>query len=239
MKIGQNPQYRGESGHRTIPHRDPETGQFVSGGGSLADILHRSDIEVATFEASLTIPSTQTGVTADDFIEGQEVYQLDEILDRGERGVMLAASHVFNVGLVDLDNTAPTEVGRVYALAEVSTAGVIQVGTDPTTQGQPSTEIAGRDGNFDAASNPRFDDSLDLIGRPLTVEMWQGFRDAVDQAGGGANNQQDRWDGVPADPVFHPRDEVEYNTRVGLDNVHDPGVIMRVNGQHVYRVEEG
>lgn len=143
-------------------------------------------------------------------------------------GILLAAYHRMTVNFTDLDATAPTEVGNVQAYAEISTSGSLQVDSNLADGGDGSV-------TFQDAS---FDDSLDVIGRPLQLQANQVFRDTVDAVGGGAVLGSDTWGGMPADPEFFARNEVQSNVSVELDNVNDPGVVVQIVGQHIYGVQE-
>lgn len=215
-----------------MPARDPQTGKYVAE----SDLDRYDDVEVASFHTGVAVPSTETGTTDESIFQGIGIYELDDLIDRGEEGVLLYAYHRITPNFIDLDDTAPTEVGRYAWWTEISTAETIQVEIGQTIGGQAGTNTTGT--NFDTFARTDMDDSVDLIGPPLHGEANQGFRDAVESAGGGAAIPPVQWEGQPADPRFHPRDSIHLSAHLGLDNVHDPGVTLQVAGQHIYGIRE-
>jgi len=212
-----------------MPHRDPQTGQFV------ADSNQYDDIEVATFGSTVGIPAADldgsasfTGGDGGTF-EGLEVIDYDEIVDRNESLVLLAAHHALSV----MVNSTQTADGSVRAAIEVS--------ADPSralptlrAQGQTGGDL---DGDVDGTAS--FDDTIDLVGRPLIGAATGPFSDGSTGVGGGAAAAADRYD-IQMAPAefgrFHPRDELFLNGDLSVDNIDDAGVHASISGQHVYGV---
>ena len=224
--------------HRTelysaMPHRDPETGQFVAGQHSY------KDIEVASFGATVGIPAADLGGGAAftggevDTFEGLQLLDYDEVVDRNEELVLLAAYHRLSPEI----NSTETADGSMRCAVEISASPAL---SEPTGQAasQADTDISGGTGDFDGVAN--FDDTIDIVGRPLSGTAYAPFSDGSGVGGGGsADGDQYRLDMAPAEfGRFHPRDELFLNGRTEVDNVDDSGVHLMVAGQHVYGVRE-
>lgn len=224
-------------GHRNLPDGvaiGPD-GQFVS-----VDEDMFSDIEVATF-------ASNAGVTASDLdgetsfggeaqvFEGIEVIDYDEIVDRNEELVLLAAMH----SLVVYANSTETADGTVAAGVEVS--------ADPSLTPATSRVVDTRNndlppGDSQVTGTGSTDDSIDLIGRPLSAVGHAPFSDGASGVGGGGSAGEDSisLSMAPAEfGRFHPRDELFVNGEIRAWNIDDAGVHANVSGQHVYGVVEG
>ena len=210
--------------------RDPETGQFVSGGTA-----QYNDIEVVTFGA-------ETGVKAADLdgtstyggeantFEGLEIVDYDDIVDRNEELVLLGAHHRLSV----FANSTATADGTVSASVEVSASPSI---TDPT-----ATVVNAESESFDdsdVVGQGQSDDTIDVLGRPLVATAGAPFTDGANGASGSGSSGEDAVH-VSMAPMefgrFHPRDELFINGKFRSWNIDDQGIHLNVTGQHVYGV---
>jgi hypothetical protein len=212
-------------------HRDPETGQFLAHDESF------KDIEVASFGITIGIPAqglggatAYTGGDTSSF-EGVEMIDFDQIVDRNEELVLIEAQHA----LVAEINSTETADGSVRAAVEIS--------ADPSLS--PATRAAGKqtnDAQPDSFSGTTgFDDSIDLVGRPLVAQGTGPFSDSSTGVGGGGSAGEDSVEirSAPAEfGRFHPRDEVFVNGITETDNVDDAGIHLQISGQHVFGVVE-
>lgn len=206
-----------------MPRRDPETGQFVSGA-------QFNDYEVATFDARIGIEAANngggTGFTGEfTGFEGVELLDYDELVDRNEVLHLLEAHHVVAV----YANSTETEDGTVRFLGEVSAS--------PARQSVGNLASNVQDG--DVVGGISTDDSIDILGRPLTAVGHAPFSDSASGVGGGGSAGEDRVEVVhPPGPVarFHPRDELFLNGVFNTWNIDDSGIHAEVVGQHTYGV---
>ena len=223
--------------HRNLPDGvaiGPD-GQFVS-----VDEDMLSDIEVATFASNAAVAAadldgtTSLGGQVQEF-ESIEVIDYDEIVDRNEELLLLDAKH----SLVVYANSTETADGTVAAAVEVSADPSL---TDTTGR---VVEIRNNDlppGDSQVIGTGTTDDSIDLIGRPLSAVGHAPFSDGSSGAGGGGSAGEDRLSlgMAPAEfGRFHPRDELFVNGSIRAWNIDDAGVHVNVSGQHVYGVVEG
>jgi len=217
----------------TMPHRDPETGQFLPHDEQAYD-----DIEVATFSATVGIPAsdldgntTFNGGIQEPF-EALQLLDYDEIVDRNEELVLLDAHHSLYASI----NSTETADGSMRVAVEISADPAL---SDATifAAGQSSQDVPGSLWEGVAAQ----DDTIDLIGRPLTGAATGPFSDGSSGAGGGGSASHDEvhLTMAPAEfGRFHPRDELFANGRAEINNVDDAGVHLGISCQHVYGVVE-
>jgi hypothetical protein len=218
-----------------MPHRDPQTGEFVSQE-------HYDDIEVVTWGVSVGVEasnlggSTGFGGEAPQEFEGAQVIDYDEIVDRNEMLRLVEAQHVISVYV----NSTETADGIVAASVEMSADPSLSPATQEITT--PGTaQSVGDDDVVTAGNAPETDDSIDLIGRPLTAVGTGPFSDSGTGVGGGGAAGHDEYVSTvwPAEfGVFHPRDECFVNGRIQAWNIDDAGVHVDISGQHVYGVLE-
>jgi len=212
-----------------MPHRDPETGQFVAHSNQY------DDIEVASFGATVGIPAADldgsAAFTGGDggLFEGLEIIDYDEIVDRNEELVLLSAHHALSV----MVNSTETADGSVRAAVEVS-ASPSRSTVTLRAQDQTGSDL---DGDVDGTGT--FDDTIDLVGRPLIGAATGPFSDGSTGVGGGGAAAADRYEMAMAPAEFgrfHPRDELFLNGQFEADNIDDAGIHASVSGQHVYGV---
>lgn len=213
-----------------MPHRDPETGQFVAGDHTY------KDIEMATFAAGVGIQASDlsggTGFNGGDTetFSGLELIDYDEIIDRNEELHLLSAEHMLAVYI----NSTETADGTVAVSMSVS-ADPARIPSDGVLSSASNTV----EGNVVGLSET--DDSIDLIGRNLMAVGHAPYTDGSSGTGGGGSAGHDMCDGTtfPAESGrFHPRDELFANGTIKAWNVDDAGVHAQLNGQHVYGVLE-
>lgn len=215
---------------RFLPHRDPVTGQFVSGPtGEQFD-----DIEVATFNMNMGVPAadlaggTGFGGEANTF-NNLEVVDYDEFVDRNEELRLLSVHHTLEV-FANSTETADGTVGAYVALK----ADPSRVGFDTLLTG--SNTITGNVQGLAAVQ-----DSIDYIGRPLQAVGHAPFSDGASGVGGGGASGHDSYSSLvwPAEfGRFHPRDELFAVGQLKAWNIDDAGIHANVTGQHVYGVLE-
>lgn len=214
-----------------MPHRDPQTGQFVADDG-MAGI---DDIEVATFNAELGVQASDltggtgfTGGDAEEFL-GVEVVDYDEIVDRNEHLVLMEASHALNAYI----NSTSSADGTLKATAEVSAQPTLSTNSYAVTTDTVNSE------NETGVGRGQQEDTIDLIGRPLSAVAHAPFNDTATGIGGGGSAGHDNYDTrtFPGEFArFHPRDELFVNAEIEVWNTDDSGVHLEVVGQHVYGV---
>jgi hypothetical protein len=213
-----------------MPHRDPETGQFV------AESAQYDDIEMTTFAAGVGIQASDlsggTGFNGGDTetFSGLELVDYDEFVDRNEELHLLSAEHVLSVYV----NSTETADGTVAVSAGVS-ADPARIPSDGVLTSAGNTV----EGNVVGLSQT--DDSIDLIGRNLMAVAHAPYTDGSSGTGGGGSAGHDEYDATmfPAEAGrFHPRDELFLNGTIKAWNIDDAGVHAQVNGQHVYGVIE-
>lgn len=208
-----------------MPRRDPETGQYVAGQSF-------DDIEQYTFSAQIGIEAANmtggTGFTGGDnhVVEGIELLDFDDIIDRDEGAQLLTAYHSVSV----FQNSTTTEDGTVLGEVEVSAT--------------PSRSVIGGVGTppleGDWVGGVDVSDSIDVIGRPLLGVATGPFSDTVNGIGGGGATGEDSYeiDDIPTQVgAFHPRDELFMNASLAAWNIADAGVHILVEGQHTYGIE--
>lgn len=208
-----------------MPHRDPETGQFVAGSGDW------NDIEVVSFHGRFGVEAANndggTGFTGEtDSLEGAQLIDYDEVVDRNEELQLLEAEHAMEVYI----NSTSTEDGTFRVMAEVSASPARQV----------AGLLATNDFTGDVVGGTTYDDSIDIVGRPLAATATAPFSDpgGTGVAGGGsAGHDAYTLRTAPAEfGRFHPRDELFLNAATVSWNNDDTGTHFEVTGQHVYGV---
>jgi len=217
-----------------MPHRDPQTGQFTADQHSKWD-----DIEVVSFGANLGVQASNLGGGTgfnggtNDAVEGVQLIDYDEIVDRNEELRLLSAAHVLSVYANSTETEDGTVVGSFEISADPSESRVTDVQTRPRGgQSQPPDNVVGTSAD---------DDSIDLVGRVLTATAHAPFSDSSSGSGGGGSAGEDRYESAmwPAEyGRFHPRDELFCNGRLVTWNIDDSGVHAVISGQHVYGVME-
>lgn len=211
-----------------MPHRDPETGRFISTDGD-----EFNDIEQVTFTAGVGIGAGSlaggtgfVGGTQEQF-DGLELIDYDEIVDRNEELHLLRASH----SLVAYVNSTETADGTIGVAAEVSAAPSLSAAANIVT----ATNVV--DSPVTGAAFE--DDTIDVIGRVLQAVGHAPFSDGTTGVGGAGSAGEDREvvEGIP-DPIarFHPRDELFLNGEFVAWNIDDAGIHLSFQGQHVYGV---
>jgi len=214
-----------------MPHRDPETGQFLS-----HDQTGYDDIEVASFGANAGIEAANlgggTGFGGGNNVqfEAAQIIDYDDIVDRNEALHLLEARH----RLVVFVNSTETADGTVTGAVEISASPSL---SEPTQDAGRVEAIAELDG--DVLGDTGDEDTIDLVGRSLVATAHAPYTDGASGVGGAGSAGVDRYEGdtFPAEMGrFHPRDELFVNGRFTVWNIDDAAVHLAVSGQHVYGV---
>lgn len=215
-----------------MPHRDPETGKFV-GGESHDDF---DEIEQIHADQTFTIPAadlsgaTGQGLGASVSFDGVELYDVDEILDRRDIGVLVWAHHQINVYIPSTE----TADGFVRGSMEVSTSPERQVAGGIGTDNEPADQTGTLASGVDMASQD-FSDTIDVLGPQLVATGGGQFSDGASGVGGASDGNQDEWEGpVIADPTLDARDSIFASGNFAVANVDDASVSMDVQVWHVF-----
>jgi hypothetical protein len=214
-----------------MPHRDPETGQFVAHSGSY------TDYEVVTFTAEAGTPASDLDGETDfngEIIEfeGLQVIDYDDVVDRNETLQLLSAHHVLEV----YGNSTSTADGYITASLEVSSSPSKQAAEASPAQSEPYDTSGGV-----VRGGAETTDTIDLVGRPLIASTTTPFSDGASGVGGGGAGGHDAvdMDGPPGQVgMFHPRDELFVNGEYSVWNVSDSAIHAALLGQHIYGVVE-
>lgn len=223
-----------------MPHRDPETGQFV------ADAVSKFDhLEMATWSLPLSVPAADLDGTTQQFygenalMEGQLVVDWDDVFDRHAVGRIIRAMH-----RVWLQPTGTqTADSAAFGIFEISSSPALQAVTDApnaTLDGADFSDGPGAAGDFDIQVSPDatvFDDTIDLLGRPLNVAAQGPFTDGTNGPGGAGSAGEDdlMWDPISYD--IDRRDELFVNAIMGAQNISDGPIGAYLVGQYVVGVD--
>lgn len=211
-----------------MPHRDPETGQFVT------SIDRRGFDQIETLRGYVA-GNIEDGAFSDssdgDFgegavVEGQTMVDFGEILDRNEVGHILEAHHWMTAYIKN--PSEQTDLGVLRAVAEFSASPALQVGfaldEANLTEGEPETPPGSADTVLDVdwLLNTT-EDTQDVIGRPLMVVNQSAVRfvDLTNGVGVGqsASFNSDSWSGTVPDFEVDDRDEVYLNAVLEGDGI--------------------
>lgn len=215
-------------------HRDPETGEFRSGPAI-------EDVEYANFQLDLLLEAADVdGTAGPDYpdavkFEGIQLYDAEELIDRHERAIMLQAAHSLTVYL---PSTATAD-GSIRASVEVSANPSLAVAHDLNVA--QTSPVADQQGSLPADAlefELHFDDTRDVLGRPLQSQGGGGFSDGATGVGGSAGNATDSDRFEPVDFDIDDRDEFYANGAVEVSNTADQGAAAVLTGQHVYAILE-
>lgn len=202
-----------------------------------------TDIEVVTFEATYRIDAndiTDTNTLAGDrhTVEGIPVIDYDNVVDRNEALHLLQAHHRLVCWVNGGENATPsTQYGVAATAAEVSASpSQSAVSTINTT----TTATDGEQVRQSPFSVGVQDDSIDLIGPPLSTKVGQDFSETTGAGGANAEGDDDWASNMfPAEfGRFHPRDELFVSADMRFWNMDVAGFYAEVLGQHVYGVIE-
>lgn len=209
--------------------RDPVTGQFKS-------VDSEAEIEYATGRVMFSADAADNDGLTDRFygeegtFEGHLLYDADELVDRHEVAELIAASHRLTI--------QPTGTQT----ADSAAAMVLEVSASPASA--VAGESTGTFSAFDDTSGEvldqqsEFDDTADLVGRPLNV-MGQGpFTDGTNGTGGGGSAGEDAVEVRPMRYLVDSRDEFYINGWWGIQNLADGPLTGAFTYQHVLAVRE-
>lgn len=211
-----------------MPHRDPQTGQFVTHDG-----MDFEDYETLNFAADLGVEAsnlgggTSFGGGDNNSVNGIELAEYDTIVDRSEEAHFMGGWH----RIVAYINSTETADGTLRTVAEVSTAASPQWGLALSTNTIEGSVVGDSDS----------DDSIDLIGRQMKAVSTGPFSDSSTGVGGGGTAGTDEYSMGPlpgAAGRFQARDDLFLNVRFDAWNVDDAGIHLELVGQHVYGINE-
>lgn len=212
-------------------HRDPDTGQFVSGSSSF------HDVEVINFAFQFSVAAAQNTGATDQFygddtdFEGVLLYDLDDIVDRHAVARVLEAQHALSV--------QPTGTQT----ADSATRAIVEISSSPSSSvsfSAPASEMGavGDQSGLTVEFLDRVDDSLDVLGRPLEAMAQGPFTDGTNGLGGGGGPGHDSLETEPHDFILDRRDEMFLNGAVESQNLTDGPATFSVVGQHVLGINE-
>lgn len=213
--------------------RDPKSGKFVS-----QDDFSRFD-DIAQMHSTLetSVPASdvggQTGQTLGQFgnFEGEQLYEIEEIIDRGQVAALLWAHH----RLIAYIGSTQTADGTVRASFEVSSSANRTVGRNL----QSTDDIGDASGNFTIESSQNFDDTADIIGPVLEAVGYGPITDGANGVGGAGTAGFQDWEGpVMVSPVFDDRDDIIVNGSIAHSNVSDAALHADLETWHVWGILE-
>lgn len=224
-----------------MPQRDPETGQFLS-GGSAGDFGDYDRIDQIHNETDLTVPAADLeGGTAEGYgegmlFEGVELYDAETVLDRHEVGVVLWAAH----RLAIVTPSTQTADGTARVASEWSFSPSVSSGTGAVEASTPIEDTMVQTGNgFTINRDSSVDDTADVLGPSLAAFTYSPFSDGVNGLGGAGGIESDSWEGSPVvDPVVDDRDSIFLNGAIEASNIADGSISVDVRTWHVIGVLE-
>lgn len=199
--------------------RDPQTGQFVSGGEDAAD-------DRLTGSISSTVPAADlSGGTASQAVDGEtaEVIDFTQVLDSDE--VFEVAALTVEASL-SLPTTATAESAAQLNWTVSNDLGASQV-INPVHYGNSAME---EQGIADVRAE-QWDDDGTLATGHLVAESSVG--DSTNGLGAGAENDRERiripfWGDYGSGPVFDQNDELTAPHQFYIDNVDDHAVLATI-----------
>lgn len=218
-----------------MPHRDPQTGQFVDGEKHCADRT-----EEVRFNQNITVTAAATGggvgpaFGQEGHFEGVNLYDLGEIIERDELAYMTGAYH----RMIAYTTSTSTEDGTVRGAVEVSTSPERTSMIDGVDVG---TAIEDFDGDFASIERDfvSADTDVDTVGPTLVAVGYSPFYNASNGAGGDGTAGTDEWEGVPsAEGNMDARDDFYLNGTIEASNVDDAAIHVDIVGWHQWGVEE-
>lgn len=175
---------------------------------SVDDVESRyDDVELWTDAIEVRIPTGELPPSNQAEKYSVQLLDLDDLLDRSEQADLVAMDVRAVPSYLWTGENPNDDHFRSYL--EISTASVLQV--EPTFFG-PNASVD-QQGDPGANVAEEGDDSLDVLGRPLLVQKTAQMKDTTNTLGAGGSPLVDGWSGQPADPTFHPRDEIFVNSR--------------------------
>lgn len=209
-----------------MPHRDPETGQFVAGDGNLAVDFH--DLRAGVGQVTARIPaadlsgqvSEQTATDRD-----RQLIDFGEIIDDDEAFelVSLLVSHGFYLSV--------TSSGEMSATC----FGVVGKNTEMNIRTTPALDAADFDGGEDDLFDVRAQTVRnDGVLHAFTANADNGESDDTNAVGRGGSEQNGATTLIPVQalygtgPVFDVTDALEVSYHVETDQVANVGVNLDI-----------
>lgn len=163
--------------------------------------------------------------------EGLTLFDLGDILDSDEIGVLLEAEHRLTSGILSTSTADGT------ALVSAQIASDPDLDTPPSPFAGPA-DIDDSSGNFNVESaGRRVAVSNDVLGRVLTTISYAPITDGAQGVGGAGTSGTDKWHGtaVPS-PLFDVRDQIYVNGLIEQSNVDDASIYTKVNCQWTFGI---
>lgn len=214
-----------------MPHRDPQTGKFVSSEGP------SGEIEILSFDVAFSVPAANVAGATGQFygddgnFEGVKLYDVDDIMDRHRVGQLRQAHHLLMI--------QPTGTQTADSAATMS----VELSASPSRQvvqkaGSAFEDVTDTQGTVIQVEGPKTDDTVDLIGPPLGAMAQGPFTDGTNGLGGGGGPGWDRVESHPIDYELDRRDEVFVNGSWEVQNLSDGPFTAKLLGQHVFEIQD-
>lgn len=225
-----------------MPHRDPVTGQFVSGSGRPGE--QYDEVETVHFNeevivAAADLPGTTAGGLADaSQFEGILIYDADQIVDRHEVLEFIGGRH----HLTCMITSTQTADGSLRATAEVSSSPEIRgselwvnpSGADPIND-QNVSNLTGDEAQHNQLI---LSETVDLLGPALQATAHGPVTDGTNGVGASGSIESDQvvLGPVPGGYMLDRRDELFFNGVIEASNVDDTSIIASLMGTHHWGV---
>lgn len=222
-----------------MPARDPTTGQFVSSSDPYSgfdDVETVADTREFHVDAAALAGATGPDGGEESGFQGVEAYPMSNIIDRGEQATLLEAYHVVEAWM----NPTQTADGMARAAIEISSSPSHQA-VRAVDALQDVDDVGWLQGDADLPiqqSGPSPTRSLDLVGPPLVAYGYAPFSDGATGNSGSGSSEQAKYQGTPADPQFHHRDDLFINGVLTAFNVADSAIHATVRYYHAFGIEE-
>lgn len=219
-----------------MPHRDPQTGKFVS-------TPQFEDTETVPFTVSLHFDGHTQNVDVNEWArtstwEGLEILDLDELLDRHRVATLVDIDAALNVAAYQSGG----DFNSFIVVTEISASPALQVAdVAPEPDLEPVDDQEEVSGDLDdIRAEVVIADTVDLPVRPLVGTSGSPFNDETDTAGGASlTGEVDHVRGpVPGDWDFDRRDELFLNGTVGTDGAFAGSGWATVTGIMTFAVVE-
>lgn len=220
-----------------MPHRDPETGQFVDDeGGNYADRT-----EEVRFAQNVTVPANQVGgqtgeqLGQEGHFDGVDLYDLGEVVERDELAYLDKAYH----RVVAYVSSTSTEDGTIRAAVGVSTDPEMPDGVDGVGAAGTLSDVEGDYSFMSYDQNNPADTDISTVGPTLLAVGFSPFSSNSSGVGGAGTAGTDEWEGSPsAEGRMDARDDFYFNGTIEQSNVDDAALHVDIVGWHQWAVEE-
>lgn len=218
--------------------RDPDTGQFVSGG----DLDAFDRLEQQGWRLNLSVPAAELdGTTTEAYgedvrIDGAAIYDAEEFLDRDEIGVLLWVDHrliTYGLSTASADSTVRAHMEISYSPERLAAARFGLTDTVADIDSSSGVATVNR-----SAATSGFN-SQDLVGPTLLAVGGNGVTDGAAGVGAGLTAGWDNYEGPPwVEQVSDVRDTLFVNGAIEAQNASDHAAHADLRGWHIYGVME-